>query len=240
MKLSKKEADKLAEKFENKEPQEVLKWALDTFHPKISLASSFSAEDNVLIDMLSKINPKFRVFTLDTGRLNQETYDLIDKIRTKYGMQIEVYYPNTERVEKMVFQHGMNLFYDSVDYRRLCCRIRKVEPLTRALDSLDAWITGLRRAQSVTRTDIKKIEIDEAHGNIIKVNPIADWSKGQVWNYIKKNDVPYNVLYDKDYASIGCEPCTRPIKPGEDIRTGRWWWESPETKECGLHVHKKK
>ena len=239
MKLTKKEADKLAEKFENKKPQDVLKWALDTFHPKISLASSFGAEDNVLIDVLSKINPKFRVFTLDTGRLNQETYDVIDKIRTKYNTQIEIYFPNTERVEKMVLQHGMNLFYDSVDYRRLCCGIRKVEPLTRALSGLDAWITGLRRAQSVTRTDLKKIEIDESQRNIVKVNPIADWSKEQVWDYIKKNDVPHNVLHDKGYASIGCEPCTRPIKPGEGIRAGRWWWESPETKECGLHVHKK-
>jgi len=132
----------------------------------------------------------------------------------------------------------MNLFYESVANRRLCCNVRKVEPLMRALSGLDAWITGLRRGQSVTRTEVKKVEIDEAHGNIVKVNPLADWSNEQVWSYVKKNNLPYNTLYDKGYPSIGCEPCTRPIKPEEDIRAGRWWWESPDEKECGLHVHK--
>jgi len=238
MRLSKEEIEKLAEDFENKEPQEILKWALDTFHPKLALSSSFSIEDITLIDMLWKINPKFRVFTLDTGRLNQETYTLIDRIRTRYDVQVEVYYPNTSAVEKMVREHGMNLFYESVAHRRLCCNIRKVEPLMRALKGLDAWITGLRRGQGVTRTEVKKVEIDEAHGNTVKVNPLADWSNEQVWDYAKKNNVPYNTLYDKGYTSIGCEPCTRPIKPEEDIRAGRWWWESPDEKECGLHVHK--
>jgi len=238
MKLSKEDIEKLAEDFENKEPQEVLKSALDTFHPKLALSSSFSIEDVTLIDMLWKINPKFKVFTLDTGRLNQETYSLIDRIRTRYDVQVEVYYPNTAAVEKMVREHGMNLFYESVAHRRICCNVRKVEPLMRALKGLDAWITGLRREQSLTRTEVKKVEIDEAHGNIVKVNPLADWSNEQVWDYAKKNNVPYNTLYDKGYTSIGCEPCTRPIKPGEDIRAGRWWWESPDEKECGLHVHK--
>lgn len=236
--ISKDEVEKLAKKFENKKSQEILKWALDTFHSRLALSSSFSIEDVALIGMLSKINPKFRVFTLDTGRLNQETYSLIDRIRMRYNVQIEVYYPNTASVEKMVIEHGMNLFYGSVTHRRLCCNIRKVEPLMRALSGLDAWITGLRREQSVTRTEVKKIEIDEAHRNIIKINPLADWSNEQVWNYVKKNKVPYNPLYDKGYTSIGCEPCTRPIKPEEDIRAGRWWWESPDEKECGLHVHK--
>jgi phosphoadenosine phosphosulfate reductase len=234
--LSKDEVEKLAENFEKKEPKEILQWSLDTFHPRIALSSSFSAEDVALIDMLSKINPKFRIFTLDTGRLNQETYSLMDRIRTRYGIQIEVYYPNTASVEKMVREHGMNLFYKSVSHRRLCCKVRKVEPLMRALSGLDAWITGLRREQSVTRTKLKKIEIDEAHRGILKINPLADWSSDQVWDYVKKNNVPYNPLYDQGYTSIGCEPCTRPIKPGEDIRAGRWWWESPEKKECGLHV----
>jgi thioredoxin-dependent adenylylsulfate APS reductase len=211
---------------------------LDTFHPKLALSSSFSTEDATLIDMLWKMNPKFRVFTLDTGRLNQETYSLIDRIRTRYDVQVEVYYPNTVAVEKMVREHGMNLFYESVAHRRLCCNVRKVEPLMRALNGLDAWITGLRRGQGVTRMEVKKVEIDEAHGNIVKVNPLADWSDKQVWDYVKKNNVPYNALYDEGYTSIGCEPCTRPIKPGEDIRAGRWWWESPDEKECGLHVHK--
>jgi len=237
-KLNGKQVEKLAEDFENKTPPETLKWALDQFHPRIALASSFSLEDGVITDMLSKINPKFRVFTLDTGRLNQETYSLIDRIRARYDVPIEVYYPDTASVEKMVREHGMNLFYESVDSRRLCCNVRKVEPLMRALSSLDAWITGLRREQSITRTAVKKIEIDEAHNNIVKINPLADWTEEMVWDYTKKNGIPNNLLYDKGYTSIGCEPCTRPIKPGEDIRAGRWWWESADKKECGLHVHK--
>ena len=238
IRLSRDEVEKLAQNFEKKEPHEILKWALDTFHTRIALSSSFSAEDVALIDMLSKMNPKFRVFTLDTGRLNQETYSLMDRIRARYGMQIEVYYPNTASVEKMVREHGMNLFYESVSHRRLCCKVRKVEPLMRALNVLDAWITGLRREQSVTRTEVKKIEIDEAHEGIMKINPLADWPNDQVWEYVKKNNVLYNPLYDQGYTSIGCEPCTRPIKLEEDIRAGRWWWESPEKKECGLHMHK--
>lgn len=235
--LSKDDVEKLAENFENKEPQETLRWALDTFHPGLALSSSFSVEDVALIDMLSKINPKFRVFTLDTGRLDQETYNLIDNIRNKYNLQIEVYYPNTVSVEKMVTENGMNLFYESLAHRRLCCNVRKVEPLMRALKGLHAWITGLRREQSITRTKLKKIEIDEPHGNVVKINPLAEWLNEQVWDYVKKNKVPSNSLYEKGYTSIGCEPCTRPIEPGEDTRAGRWWWESPDKKECGLHVH---
>lgn len=238
IRLRREKVGELAENFESKKPHKILKWALDTFHTRVALSSSFSAEDVALINMLSEINPKARVFTLDTGRLNQETYSLMDRIRTRYSMQIEVYCPNTTSVEKMVREHGMNLFYESVDHRRLCCRVRKVEPLVRAFNNLDAWITGLRREQSVTRKELKKIEIDEAHEGIVKINPLADWSNDQVWDYIRKNSVPFNSLYDQGYTSIGCEPCTRPIKPGEDIRAGRWWWESPEKKECGLHIHK--
>lgn len=237
-KLGRDDVKGLAKSFENKGPQEILEWALDTFHPRLALSSSFSVEDVTLIDMLSKINPRFRVFTLDTGRLNQETYSLIDKIRTRYNVQMEVYCPTTVSVEKMVREHGMNLFYESIAHRRLCCHVRKVEPLMRALDDLDAWITGLRREQSVTRTDAMKIEIDSAHGKIVKINPLADWSNEQVWDYVKRNNVPYNSLYDHGYSSIGCEPCTRQVKSGEDLRAGRWWWESPDKKECGLHVHK--
>ena len=237
-KLNRAQVEKLAEDFENKKPPEILKWALDQFHPRIALASSFSLEDGVITDMLSKINPKFRVFTLDTGRLNQETYSLIDRIRARYDVPIEVYYPDTASIEKMVREHGMNLFYESVESRRLCCNVRKVEPLMRALSGLDAWITGLRREQSVTRTAVKKIEIDEAHNDIVKINPLVDWNEELVWEHTKKNGIPYNLLYDKGYTSIGCEPCTRPIKPGEDARAGRWWWESADKKECGLHVHK--
>jgi phosphoadenosine phosphosulfate reductase len=226
------------EELETKSPQEVLEWALSEFHPNIALAWS-GAEDIAVADMMIKINPEARIFTLDTGRLNPETYDLIDRVRDKYGIDIEVMFPNSAEVEEMVHRQGMNLFYKSVDNRKLCCGVRKVKPLKRILSSLDAWVTGLRRDQSVTRTALNKVEIDDAFGGIVKVNPIASWSHEDVWDYIHKNEVPYNELHDKGYPSIGCAPCTRAIKEGEDIRAGRWWWESPDTKECGLHVKEK-
>ncbi len=221
---------------ESQSPEEVLRWALDTFHPKIALASSFGAEDVAIIDMLVKINPKARVFTLDTGRLNQETYDVMDQIREKYRLSVEVYFPQAEVVEQMVRERGLNLFYHSIENRKLCCGIRKVEPLNRALKTVDAWVTGLRRDQVVTRASVKKVDLDQDHGGIVKINPLADWSWDQVMDYVKRNHVPYNVLHDQGYPSIGCAPCTRAIKPGEDFRAGRWWWERPEQKECGLHV----
>lgn len=231
--------EKLNEEFESRTPQELLKWGIKEFHPKIALAWS-GAEDVAVVDMLVKINPKARIFTLDTGRLNPETYDLIDRVREKYGIDIEVMSPDAAETEEMVRKGGVNLFYQSEDNRKLCCNVRKVQPLKRMLYNLDAWITGLRRGQAVTRTVLRKIEIDEAFGGVIKVNPLADWSHQDVWDYIRKNDVPYNKLHDKGYPSIGCAPCTRAIKPGEDIRAGRWWWESPEGKECGLHIKPKK
>lgn len=220
---------------ETKTAQEVLDWALKTYGEKVALASSFGAEDVVLIDMLAKINPGARVFTLDTGRLPGETYEVIEKIRDKYGLKIETYYPDTKAVEDMVTKYGPNLFYKSVELRKLCCEIRKVDLLKRVLKGLSAWITGLRREQSVTRTEVKKAEIDASHNSIIKINPLADWTEEQVWIYIRENHVPYNALHNKNYPSIGCAPCTRAVKPGEDIRAGRWWWETPEHKECGLH-----
>lgn len=223
---------------EGQRAQTVLEWALKKYGNKIALASSFGAEDVVLVDMLAKVDPKGRIFTLDTGRLPQETHEVIEAIRDKYGVKIEVYYPQTKAVEEMVTNYGPNLFYESVELRQLCCGIRKVEPLNRVLAGLSAWISGLRREQSVTRGDVKKIEIDETHGSIIKVNPLADWTESQVWNYIKENKVPYNKLHKQNYPSIGCAPCTRAIEPGEDIRAGRWWWEAPEQKECGLHIKK--
>jgi len=234
-KLSETEIASLAERFEKRECEEVLKWALDKFHPKIALASSFGNEDIVLIDMMCKIQPKPRIFTLDTGRLHQETYNLMDSMREKYDIKIEVYFPETKNVESMVRKHGLNLFYRNVDLRIMCCEVRKSEPLNRALSGLDAWITGLRREQSSTRSQIKKVEIDEAHRGMIKVNPIADWTLEQVQNYIHENNLPYNKLFDEGYTSIGCMPCTRPIKPGENPRAGRWWWEQESVKECGLH-----
>jgi thioredoxin-dependent adenylylsulfate APS reductase len=174
------------------------------------------------------------VFTIDTGRLPQETYNVMDHVREKYGIPIEVYFPRAEDVEEMVRKHGLNLFYKSVELRILCCHVRKVEPLKRALSGLDAWITGLRREQAPTRAVIKKVEVDHVNGGIIKINPLADWTSQQVWEYIREKGVPYNALYDHGYLSIGCAPCTRPIKQGEDPRSGRWWWEKG-IKECGLH-----
>lgn len=225
------------EKFERLTAQEILEWTMENFHPRVALVSSFQAEGCVLIDMLWRIQgPDFRVFTLDTARLYQETYDCIDAIRARYGIRVEVFFPDAARVEAMVRQCGMNLFYRSMKLRQLCCSIRKVEPLKRALRSVDAWMTGLRRGQSVTRSEVDKVEIDEGHGDILKINPLADWSHQQVWDYIHKHHIPYNKLYDRGYTSIGCAPCTRPIQAGEDIRAGRWWWESPETRECGLHA----
>jgi len=221
---------------ELKTPQEVLKWSLDNLHPKVAMASSFGAEDVVVIDMIMKINPKARIFTLDTGRLNQETYDVMDEIRQKYNMNIEVMFPDQNETEQMVRVNGMNLFYHSIGNRKLCCGIRKVHPLNKMLSTLDGWITGLRADQTEVRLKANRIEIDEQHNGMIKINPIIEWTWEQTWDYIKKNNIPYNKLHDKGFPSIGCEPCTRAIKPGEPLRAGRWWWESDSQKECGLHA----
>lgn len=226
---------KLARDFETKTAADVLSWAVKEFHPALSFASSFGAEDVVLIDILIGIEPKARIFTLDTGRLNEETYEVMDRIRSKYKISIESYFPDRKKVEALERQKGFFSFKESVENRKECCGIRKVEPLGRALTGLKAWVTGLRRQQAVTRTEIQKIEVDQAHGGIYKINPLADWTEKQVWEYIKKNNIPYNRLHDAGYPSIGCAPCTRAVKPGEDIRSGRWWWENPEHKECGLH-----
>lgn len=223
------------EEIETRSPNDILKWAIDRFHPNIALASSFGAEDVVIIDMLSKINSESRVITLDTGRLPQETYDVMDEIRRRYGLSIEVSFPDTQSVEKMVKDHGLNLFYESIEFRKLCCGVRKVDPLNKAMSGLEAWITGLRRDQSNTRAEIRKVELDHQHDNIVKINPLADWDSDMVWSYVKKNKIPYNKLHDQNYPSIGCAPCTRAVKPGEDPRAGRWWWELDAFKECGLH-----
>jgi phosphoadenosine phosphosulfate reductase len=223
--------------FEALAAAEIIAWALPRFNPRLALACSFQAEESVLIDLMHRVRgTDFRVFTLDTGRLNQETYDCMDAIRERYGVQVEVFFPAATGVEKMVREDGLNLFYKSVELRKLCCGVRKVEPLNRALKDLDAWMTGLRREQAITRTDVRKIELDKDHGNMVKLNPLVDWSYEDVWNYIRENNVPYNRLHKQGYPSIGCAPCTRAVKPGEDLRAGRWWWENPDTKECGLHL----
>lgn len=225
----------LAVQVEPMTADQVVGWALDRFGRKIVLASSFGAEDMVLIDMLLKADPQARIITLDTGRLHQETYNVMDAVRERYGATIEVFFPQADAVQVMVAERGVNLFYQSVENRKLCCGVRKLEPLHRALAGLDAWMTGLRREQSVTRTDVHKVEWDESN-HLVKVNPLADWTLDEVWQYIRGNNVPYNALHDRGFPSIGCAPCTRAIQPGEDQRAGRWWWEHAETKECGLHV----
>lgn len=233
----KKEVEEANKKLEKSSAEEVLKWAIERFLPKIAFASSFGAEDCVVIDMIAKINPKTKIFTLDTGRLAEETYDVMERIREKYKIPIEVYFPDRKAVEELERKEGFYSFRKSIEARKYCCGIRKIEPLRRALSELDAWITGLRREQAVTRADIGKVEIDAAN-NLAKINPLADWKESEVWDYIKKYNVPYNALHDKNYPSIGCAPCTRAIKAGEDVRGGRWWWELPEQKECGLHLKK--
>ena len=228
-------AAKLNELVAEMTAEEVLKWAVETFGDRVALASSFGAEDVVLVDMLARTTTKPRIFVLDTGRMHQETYEAVTLARAKYGIAFEFYFPQSEAVEELVRTKGPNSFYESIENRKECCRIRKVEPLGRALSNVDAWITGLRRDQSVTRAELQKVEIDETHGGILKINPLIGWAEEDVWSYIKANGVPYNTLHDKGFPSIGCAPCTRAIQPGEDVRAGRWWWESPEHKECGLH-----
>jgi phosphoadenosine phosphosulfate reductase len=238
-----REAGRISEgqraELESRSAQELLAWALREFHPRIALAASFGAEDVVLIDMLVQLDPRARVFTLDTGRLPAETYSLMEAIRERYGLAVEVFFPQAEAVEAMVREHGVNLFYASIETRKLCCGVRKVVPLGRALGGVEAWITGLRREQAVTRAQVGKLEVDAEHGGLRKLNPLADWTWDQVWAYIRAHRVPYNALHDRGYPSIGCAPCTRAVAPDEDPRAGRWWWERPETKECGLHVTKR-
>lgn len=217
--------------------QEILTWAIKNFHPRIALSASFGApEGMVILDMMNRIEPRSRVFTLDTGRIPQATHDLIDRVRDRYDKDVEVLIPRSEDVEKMVRAKGMNLFYESIENRQLCCRIRKVEPLKRYMADLDAWISGLRRDQNVTRTSTPKVEIDYIHGGVVKVNPIADWSRDEVMAYVAAHNVPINRLHAQGYPSVGCEPCSRAVRPGEDERSGRWWWERAETRECGIHV----
>jgi len=204
------------------------------FSPAV-FASSLAAEDMVLTDLILKAGLPIGIFSLETGRLHKETLDVLDQVQAHYGYTIEVVRPQPQLVEEYVSKNGLNAFYDSVEMRKECCRVRKVEPLGRALAGKRAWITGQRRAQSTTRAELAVQEDDVAH-DMQKFNPLADWSEQDVWEYIRANNVPYNALHDRGYPSIGCEPCTRAIQPGEDVRAGRWWWENPESKECGLHL----
>lgn len=217
-------------------PVELLTWAVENLHPQLAVSCSFgNPEGLVLIDMLHRIEPAVRVYTLDTGRLPQPTYDLIDRVRDRYGITVEVIYPEAAAVEAMVREHGMNLFYESLEKRQLCCRLRKVEPNRRFLAGLDGHITGLRRQQNVTRAGAAKLELEQ-NGRLVKVNPLVDWTGAQVWDYVRKHGVPVNRLHAEGFPTVGCAPCTRAVRPGEDVRAGRWWWESDATKECGMHT----
>jgi thioredoxin-dependent adenylylsulfate APS reductase len=216
--------------------EEVLRWAYETF-PKVAIVASFQAESSVLIDLASHIKGESRlsVITLDTGRLPQATHALIDRVRDRYSIDIDVVSPDAADLHDMVGRHGVNLFYTSADLRRHCCEVRKSRPLARALKGYDAWITGVRREQAATRAETPVVAADPEHEGLTKIAPLAAWSKEQVWAYIRENDLPYNSLYTRGYTSIGCEPCTRPTTAGEDERAGRWWWEVDEVKECGLN-----
>jgi phosphoadenosine phosphosulfate reductase len=216
------------------EPRAVLRWAYETFH-SVAIVASFQAESSVIIDMASRIRSDLHVVTLDTGRLPQQTHDMIERVRERYRVEIQVVQPDPQDVEQIVAAHGTNLFYTSPDLRRLCCDVRKSRPLARALRGYDAWVTGLRRQQSSTRAETPIVAVDAEHGGIAKVAPLAAWTKAQVWDYIREHDLPYHPLYDQAYTSIGCAPCTRATAAGEDERAGRWWWEHNEVKECGLH-----
>mgnify|MGYP005986804581 FL=1 len=232
--MSKELVDRLNEELAGKTTEEVVAFFLKNYKYSSALSSSLAAEDQVLTDIILKKNKDAKIFTLDTGRLHPETYDVMDATNLKYNIKLDVYFPNENDVQELYKSQGVNGQYESIENRKTCCGIRKIEPLKRALKGLDIWFTGLRAAQSVTRTDMKLVEWDEGF-KLIKVNPLILWSEDDVWDYIKEHKVPYNKLHDKGFPSIGCAPCTRAVKDGEDIRAGRWWWENPEHKECGLH-----
>ena len=229
------DTEKLAKEYVNKSPQEIMDFALGQFD---NIAISFSgAEDVVLIDMAKKTGKNFRVFSLDTGRLHIETYQFLEEVREMYEIELEIWFANRDDTEKLVREKGLFSFYE--DGHKECCTVRKVDPLKRALNTVDAWITGQRKDQSPgTRTEVPVIQKDPTFGtgNLIKFNPIANWTSKQVWDYIRENDVPYNSLHEQGFISIGCEPCTKPVLPGQHEREGRWWWEEATKKECGLHA----
>ena len=224
----------LNQKYSQATAEELISGFMSEYKGKIALSSSLGIEDQVLTHIVCNIDKSIKIFTLDTGRLFPENYDLIHRTNHKYGIKMSVYFPDANHVEEMVNTKGINLFFESVENRKLCCNIRKIEPLKRAFAGLEVWICGLRREQSVTRQNMQRIEWDEAN-EIIKLNPLIDWTEEEVWKFIKDHGIPYNPLHDKGFPSIGCQPCTRSIMAGEDVRAGRWWWENPDTKECGLH-----
>lgn len=216
-----------------------LRLIVERFGDQATMATSFGAEDQVLTDMLAALSAQIDIFTIDTGRLPQETYDVMARTQERYGLHIRLLFPDFQAVEQMVNRYGPNLFYDRIELRKHCCTVRKVEPLRRALAGRQLWVCGLRREQSVTRQALDFFQWDEQF-ELIKACPLADWTEQQVWDAIRCGNVPFNRLHDAGYPSIGCAPCTRAIEPGQDVRAGRWWWEAPEHKECGLHLKKSK
>ena len=230
------EAGEIAIELDDKDPQEVIAWSIERFQRNhLAVCTSFQSDGMAILDMAWRIDPKVRVFTVDTGRMPAETYDLMEQVRDRYGIQIEVYYPDALELQEYVRLYGINAFKKAVPMRLRCCEIRKVNPLKKVLDGLDAWITGLRRDQWASRANIRKIEIDHDHGGLAKISPLADWTIGEVYEYNKAHDVPVHALYAKGFTSIGCIPCTRATAAGEDPRAGRWWWEKNAPKECGIH-----
>jgi phosphoadenosine phosphosulfate reductase len=220
---------------ENATAQEILRAGLKAAGGPVSLACSFSVEDITIIDLSRESGIEIGIFALDTGRLNEETYEAAEAVSERYGVKIDWYFPERDAVETMEREKGLFSFRESLENRHECCRIRKVGPLGRALSNLSGWITGLRREQSVTRSGLAPLETDAAHGGIVKINPLIAWSEADVWSYAEKRRIPVNRLHRQGYPSIGCAPCTRAIREGEHPRAGRWWWEDPENKECGLH-----
>ena len=215
---------------------EILEWALEEYGDRFAVCTSFQASGMVILDLAAKIaGSALRVFTIDTGRMPPETYELMTEVRERYGITIEAVYPDSRELERMVSAHGPNLFYDAVSKRRLCCELRKVRPLKRKLAGLDAWAVGLRRSQNETREQVLKVDTDLENGGIVKLSPLADWTDDEVWEFSRKNNVPQHALYAQGYTSIGCAPCTRSTSDGEHERAGRWWWEEDGSKECGIH-----
>lgn len=216
-------------------PQEILKIGVAKATGAVKLACSFSVEDVVIVDLIRSLNLPIGVFAIDTGRLNEETYEVADALTDRYRLSIDWYFPKSDAVECLLKDKGPFSFRESLENRQECCRLRKVEPLARALAGLAGWVTGLRREQSVTRAGLAPIEVDAVNGGILKINPLLNWSSAQVWDYAREHGIPVNRLHRQGYSSIGCAPCTRAVQPGEDERAGRWWWENPDNKECGLH-----
>ncbi len=224
----------LNQTFAGKAPGEIIPAVAALFPGKIAFATSFGAEDQVITHLIAKSGANIKLFTLDTGRMFPETYETMHRTVSRYQVPIQTLFPDREEVEAMVNEKGINLFYESIENRKLCCHIRKTQPLQRALQGMEAWITGLRREQSPTRQHLEVVEWDSVN-RLLKINPLCDWTEPQVWEFIHAKNIPYNKLHDQGFPSIGCQPCTRAVAKGDDIRAGRWWWENPDSKECGLH-----